>query len=143
MDANIRRAAMDLLARREYAKSELAAKLQRTLGSHPEEIDAEIDKLQAEGLQSDVRLAESFIRTRAGRGQGPVRIRGELRGRGVADELVSAAMESSGIDWFELADTVYQKRFGEEPPANAKEKAKRSRFMQQRGFNFDQISSLF
>lgn len=140
---DIRRAAMDMLARREHARSELARKLEHAFGNCQELIQAEIDKLQAEGLQSDMRLAESFIRARAGRGQGPLKIRAELRGRGLTDDLVTAAMETSGIDWFALAESASRKRFGDGPPGDTKEKAKRSRFMQQRGFTFDHIASLF
>ena len=140
---DIRRAAMDMLARREHARGELAAKLRRRFGDHPEVVEAEIDKLQAEGLQSDARLAESFIRYRAGRGQGPLKIRGELRGRGVSEDVIGLAMEECDIDWFELALSVCRKRFGELPPEDAREKARRARFLQQRGFSFDHITSLF
>ena len=133
---------MDLLARREHAEGELVSKLLRTFGDKAELIESEIEKLRSEGLQSDARVAESYVRYQAGRGQGPVKIRAALRERGVADSLIAEAIDSVGIDWFELAAQVYRKRFGDSPPGDAKEKAKRSRFMQQRGFTYDQISSL-
>lgn len=138
---DIRRAAMDMLARREQARSELLAKLDRRFEGQHELIEAEIDKLAAEGLQSDGRLAESFIRARAGRGQGPLKIRAELKGRGVPGDAIDLAFEQCDTDWFELAAAVCRKRFGESAPADVKEKAKRSRFLQQRGFSFDHISS--
>jgi regulatory protein len=138
----IRRAAMDLLARREHGRDELAAKLHRRFAGNADLVEAELDKLQAEGLQSDVRLAESFIVSCAGRGQGPIKIKSELRSRGVPDDVLRASLEGCGIDWLELAASVCKKRFGETSPANAKEKAKRFRFLQQRGFSFDHISSI-
>jgi regulatory protein len=49
----------------------------------------------------------------------------------------------NGVDWYELAAQVSTKRFGHQAPADAKEKAKRSRFLQQRGFDFDQIGSIY
>lgn len=134
---------MDMLARREHARSELATKLQRKFADSEELIEAEIDKLHAEGLQSDSRLAESFIRFRAGRGQGPVKIRAELRLRGVSDEVLQQAMAACDVDWSDLAATVARKRFGESPPADVRERARRSRFLQQRGFSFDHISGAF
>jgi len=145
MDAgskDIRRAAMDMLARREQARSELVAKLGRRFEGQDELVEAEIDKLVAEGLQSDGRLAESLIRARAGRGQGPLKIRAELRGKGVPGEVIDLAFEQCDTDWFELAAAVSRKRFGESVPTDVKEKAKRSRFLQQRGFSFDHISSV-
>ena len=141
--ADVRRAAMDLLARREHARGELASKLTRKFGGHEDLVSEEIDKLTQEGLQSDDRLAESFIRSRAGRGQGPVKIRAELRGRGVADDAINLAMETADIDWFDVAATAGRKKFGDSPAQDIKEKAKRSRFLQQRGFTYDQISSIF
>ena len=138
----IRRAAMDLLARREHGRDELIAKLHRRFAGDMELVESEVDKLQAEGLQSDVRLAESFIVSCAGRGQGPIKIRSELRSRGVPDDILKVSLEGCGIDWLALAASVCRKRFGETPPADAKEKAKRFRFLQQRGFSFDQISSI-
>lgn len=140
--ADVRRAAMDLLARREHAHGELVTKLSRKFGGHVEVIETEIERLRSEGLQSDTRLAEAFIRSRAGRGQGPVKIKAELRGKRVADDTISLAFEACEVDWYEIAAGVHRKRFGEEPPADAKEKAKRSRFLQQRGFSFDQISTI-
>jgi len=140
---DIRRAAMDLLARREHAQGELAVKLRRRFGADMDAIETEIDKLRDEGLQSDARLAEAFVRARAGRGQGPVKIKAELRGRGIADDIIAIALDDCGVDWFELVHRVSDKRFGSEAPTDAKEKAKRSRFLQQRGFSWDHISSLF
>lgn len=134
---------MDLLARREHARGELAKKLTRKFSGLEELVETEIDKLANEGLQSDDRLAESFIRARAGRGQGPIKIRAELRGRGVPDETINLAMEAAEIDWFDVAAAAGRKKFGDAAPRDAKEKAKRSRFLQQRGFTFDQISSIF
>lgn len=139
---DVRRAAMNMLARREHARGELTAKLHRRFGDNPELVEAELDKLQAEGLQSDWRLAESFIHYRAGRGQGPRKIQAELRGRGLTADMIDLAMQECGVDWTVLAATVYRKRFGESPSESAREKAKRSRFLQQRGFSFDQIASL-
>lgn len=162
---DVRRAAMDLLARREHSRYELFQKIARRLGEHPELFEQEIDKLTNEGLQSDRRLAEAFIRARTNRGQGPIKIRMELRAKQVGDELISIAFDECGIDWVELAQSVASKKFGDELGGAAdmenldmktldmktldmktldmKTKARISRFMQQRGFSFDHISSLY
>ena len=45
---------------------------------------------------SDARFAESFVRVRSERGQGPLRIRAELRERGVTDVLVDEVLTDHG-----------------------------------------------
>lgn len=112
--SDVRRAAMDLLARREHSRHELLLKLTRRLGDNPELFEQEIGKLADEGLQSDGRLAEAFIRARTNRGQGPVKIKMELRAKQVGDELISIAFEECGIDFAALARSVAFKKFGDE-----------------------------
>ncbi len=139
---DIRRAAMDLLARREHTRKELARSLRRQFSSMSETIEEELGKLREEGLQSDIRMAEALIRSRVSRGQGPVRIKAELRSKGLDDSEIQVALEAGEVDWFELVTQVSRKRYGEAPPSSFKERAKRSRFLQQRGFSFEHISSL-
>ena len=149
-DVDVRRAAMDLLARREHSRLELSQKLGRRFPHQRELLEDEISILETEGLQSDARLAGAFVRVRTSRGQGPVKIRMELRGKGVPDEAISLALEQCGIDWFELVSEVALKKYGDHfrqenvsQRASLKTKAKVSRFLQQRGFSFEHISSLY
>lgn len=139
--SEIRRAAMDLLARREHARRELAEKLSRRFAD-AEAVALALDRLAQEGLQSDGRFAEAFVRSRAQRLYGPLRIRQELQQRGVAAELIAAALEESGIDWLELLGRLQQGRFGDAPADDAKEHARWLRFLQYRGFSFEQWRQL-
>jgi len=143
INVDIRRAAMDLLARREHSKQELLHKIRKRFPSETVLIEDAIETLHEEGLQSDNRLAEAFLRSRANRGQGPIKIRSELRTKGVNDEDIDAAFSNCAIDWREQVTSVASKRFGEQGPEDAKERAKRSRFLQQRGFSFEEIASLY
>ncbi|MEK9868841.1 MAG: regulatory protein RecX, partial [Gammaproteobacteria bacterium] len=111
---NIRLAAMDLLARREHSRLELEQKLRKRFSDRLETIETELDKLAAEGLQSDERLAEAFIRARSNRGQGPSKIRMELRSKGLSDAAISLAFEAIAVDWYELVHEVAQKKFGDQ-----------------------------
>jgi len=131
---------MDLLARREHSRLELQTKLGKRFDVDPHDIIAQVERLEAEGLQSDRRLAEAYIRARSNRGHGPVKIRVELRVKGVDDELSAAAFDGCGIDWSALAAEVAVRRFGEDPIIDLKEKARRGRFLLQRGFSFDHIN---
>jgi len=153
--SDVRRAAMDLLARREHSRYEILLKLTRRLGDNPELYEQEVGKLTDEGLQSDRRLAEAFIRARTNRGQGPVKIKMELRAKQVGDEIISIAFEECGVDFKALARSVAVRKFGDElgkvadmktldmESLDIKAKARISRFMQQRGFSYDHISSLY
>lgn len=134
-----RLAAMDALARREHSRHELRGRLRDRYGEDGEDIDGVLDGLEADGLLSDRRFAESFARARAGRGQGPLRIRHDLRGRGVAASLVDEALAGLDLDWDRLAADLLARRFGETSPGDYAEKARRMRFLQQRGFTQDQI----
>jgi regulatory protein len=139
--ADIRLAAMNLLARREHSRCELKQKLRKRFDDD-ELIDQQLDRLSEENLQSDSRYAESFLRQRINRGHGPMRIRQEMRQKGISDDEISAALEAEEPDWFVLAEEAYQRRFGALPPEDIKEKAKRSRFMQYRGFGLDHYQHL-
>ena len=131
---------MDLLARREHSRLELHEKLSRRFAGCQELIQSETEKLTAEGLQSDARLAEAYVRARSNRGQGPRKIRMELRQKGISDDLILSAFNECETDWFELAAMASLKKFGAEPATDMKERARRGRFLQQRGFDFEHIS---
>jgi regulatory protein len=153
--SNVRRAAMDLLARREHSRYEILVKLTRRFGDNPKLYEQEVGKLTDEGLQSDFRLAEAFIRARTNRGRGPVKIKTELRAKQVDDEIISIAFEGCGVDFTGLARAVAVKKFGRElcevadietlfmETLDIKTKSRIARFMQQRGFSSDHICSLY
>jgi regulatory protein len=135
----VRAGALALLARREYASGELASVLTRK--GYAREVVAEVvSELAGERLVDDTRYAESLVRLLAGRGQGPARIRQELREAGLTDDQVVAALEG-GPDWEQLASEVRQRKFGAERPADWPERARQMRFLQYRGFSKDHIVS--
>jgi regulatory protein len=133
-----RLAAMDLLARREHARAELRDKL-LARDFPADEVAAALEALAAEGLQSDARFVEAFVRSRLGRGQGPLRILAELRQRAVAPELVDGALAGAGVDWTALARAARERRFGPGCPADWAERARQARFLAQRGFSSEQV----
>ena len=138
----IRKKAMDFLARREYGQAELVKKL-ADKGYRRSITEDEVARLADEGLQSDTRFAESFVQSRINQGKGPVRIRADLGQRGIRDGVIEGAIEAAGVDWFELAEAERVKKFGPEVPAEFREKARQMRFLQYRGFEQDHISAAF
>ena len=90
-ERTVRTAALALLAGRDFGRTELARRLARR-GYPAGVVAAVVDGLVAERLLSDTRYVEQFIRQHAGRGHGPVRIRADLRERGVPDDEVEAGL---------------------------------------------------
>jgi len=131
---------MDYLARREHCRAELLDKLAR-FGFDIATAEEAVTQLGTDGLQSDARFAEAFVRTRINQGKGPARIRADLRGRGLDAASVDAAIDAAGEDWAALARDVRLKKFGAEAPSDYPEKARQMRFLQSRGFEPDQIRS--
>ena len=135
-----RKKAMDYLARREYARGELVSKLE-TAGFDGNVALDTVQALTDEGLQCDRRFAEAFVHSRVRRGKGPVRIRVELRDRGVTDSLVDEALGDAGADWVGLAIEARRRKFGSGVPTDFADKARQMRFLQYRGFETDQIQA--
>lgn len=141
----LRKKAMDLLARREHCVAELRRKLQSHADGRGKAQDldaAAIDEvlaaLQKDGLLSDERFTEAFVRYRRNNGYGPQRIQAELRERGVSEKIAAIYLDFSDPQWFERASSVRNKRFGEGKPKDFKERARQARFLQYRGFTSDQ-----
>ena len=138
--AAVRRAAMDLLARREHGRMELSRKL-RSRGAPPDLIEPALEKLADEGLLSEARYLESFVRMRANAGYGPLRIREELTQRGLPREEIEQALRDSGFDWNEQLREVWLRKFGE-LPGDQRERARPGRFLSYRGYPLDSIGRL-
>lgn len=139
--AAVRRAAMDLLARREHGRVELARKL-RQRGASAELIEAALDRLVEQGLLSEARYLESFVRSRANAGYGPLRIREELSQRGLARGDIEQALRDSGFDWQGRLEEVWCRKFAGTLPQDARERAKQGRFLSYRGYPLDMIGRL-
>ena len=137
-EQRIRATAVALLARREHSRHELLTKLVRR-GYDEAACERVVEDLAGRALVSDRRFVESFLAHRSGRGQGPVRIRAELRERGVDSSAIEDAIDSAEVHWTALAASVRRRRFGAALPKDFAARAKQARFLQYRGFTQDQI----
>ncbi len=150
---SLRARALQALAQRDQSRVELRRKLLRHAAKAAEaeaEADAEpseaaaavdrlLDALEADGLLSSERFAESRVHARQAR-FGNLRIRSELAQHGVSiDAAVAAELAVTEID---RARDVRQRRFGDDPPADAAARAAQNRFLAQRGFSPDVIHRL-
>ncbi|WP_408065664.1 regulatory protein RecX [Bathymodiolus septemdierum thioautotrophic gill symbiont] len=127
--------ALGMLAKREHSCMELHTKLIQWYKE--DEVTEAIAKLTQENYQSDERFASEFIQMRFNQGKGPIKIAIDLRQRGIHD------FDLSEYDFFALAKSIRVRKYGEEPPSERKEKAKQQRFLQSRGFDFEQINCSF
>ncbi|AGZ36642.1 recombination regulator RecX [Pseudomonas sp. SWI6] len=137
----VRRTAMDLLARREHGRVELTRKL-RQRGAPEELIQPELDRLAEEGLLSEARYLESFIRYRSNSGYGPARIREELGQRGLDRNDVDQALRDSEVNWAERLQDVWQRKFAGQRPHDPRSRAQQTRFLAYRGFSMEMIGRL-
>jgi regulatory protein len=137
-ERTVRTAALALLAGRDFGRAELVRRLERR-GYPAEVVAAVVEGLVAERLLSETRYVEQFIRQHAGRGHGPVRIRADLRERGVPEAEIEAGLDAAGEDWVAVAREARRRRFGVSPPGDYPERARQARFLQYRGFSHEQI----
>ena len=137
-ERTVRTAALALLAGRDFARNELAQRLRRR-GYPAAVVTTVVEGLAAQRLLSESRFVEQFIRQHAGRGHGPVRIRVELRERGVADGEIEEGLAAAAEDWARIARETRRKRFGLSPPGDYRERARQARFLQYRGFSAEQV----
>jgi regulatory protein len=132
-----RAAAIAVLARRDYACGELRLKL-ASRGFAVEAIEAVMAALRSEGVLNDERFAQNYVAHHAARGQGPLRIRAELRRLELAAGTIEAALEG-GPDWHALASKVCRSKFGAQAPTQWSQKSRQARFLHYRGFSADHI----
>ena len=129
-------AALKMLMRREHSQLELFKKLQ--LKDFDDAIiNSSISLLAEQNFQSDERFSEAFILMRYNQGKGPLKIEFELKGRGINKFNLTA------FDWSKLAKEVRIKKFGNSISLDFKDQAKQKRFLQSRGFGFDEINQAF
>jgi regulatory protein len=130
-------AALDSLARRDHASEDLRRKLLEK-GYDPTVVGEVIARLCAEKLLDDRRYVENFIGFRAARGQGPLRIRADLRKLGLPDEVVEDGI-GAYADWVAQLRRARQKKFGATLPTDYADRQRQARFLGYRGFTGAQI----
>ncbi len=141
-EISLRTRALQYLARREYSRAELAAKLRPYAQVEddfeqlqPIDLESLLDNLTASDWLSDERAATQLLHARRPR-FGTQRITHEMHQKGLSEELIADALPGLKDSELETARDVWQRKFGT-LPHDAKEKAKQMRFMQSRGFGFD------
>ena len=134
--ADVYNKSLDLLSRREHSRFELVQKLIKRYGSI-NFLDEVINKLQELKLLDDQRFAEAYIKARTRKGFGPRRLKAELQQRRVSESIINHELSMIN-NWDEIAYNAFKKKFNSSS-SETKETLKAKSFLQNRGFNFDQI----
>ena len=130
-EPSLKTRALGYLARREHSRLELEKKL-AAHAEDPAELSAMLDALEQQGFLSARRTLEQVLQVRRKR-FGSQRIVHELREKGIAEDLIAAALPALKQTELDAAREVWRKRFAA-PPADAKEHGKQMRFLLGRGF---------
>jgi regulatory protein len=128
--------ALRLLARREHTRAELARKLAPDAGS-PDVLKDLLDQLTSRAQLSDERYAEARAH-QLSRKFGAARIRRELIAKGIEREAAArfaADVEKTDLD---RARSMLERKY-RVPATTPKERARRGRFLQARGFSLDVV----
>ena len=129
-------AALRLLSRRDYSRSEFVAKL-TSAEFGKEDVEAAADWCHEQGFLNETRFAESAAR-RLGAKFGAKRVAHALRQKGVAVDQVNAAVSTLNENELERARALWTRKFGS-VAESADEKSKQIRYLQSRGFAFATI----
>ena len=133
--------ALDIISRREHSKKELTDKLAKKYDI-PELVDSVIYGLLEKNLLNDYRYSESYVVARKRKGFGPKKIGYELISRGVNENTVSEVIDAEG-GWNDAALKAFNKKFKAGIGKDFKEQNKQKIFLQNRGFSFEEIDSVF
>jgi regulatory protein len=133
-------AALGLLARRDRAAGQMLVKLTQK-GFAPQTAAGVVAALVKENLINDRRYVEHFIDYHANRGNGPIKVRAELRQLGIETGLIDEFV-GAYPDWIARAREARQKKFGGREPVDYAAKARQLRFLANRGFTGSQIRTI-
>ena len=136
MGLSLKGRALKCLAAREHSRLELTRKL-APHAETPEQVDQALDDLQAKGLLSNERFAESMVRRKAAR-FGTARLKAELAQHRLSAEITQPITQQLQATEFERAQALWQRRFGELPDS-LEARAKQMRFLAGRGFSGEVI----
>ncbi|ATG75112.1 RecX family transcriptional regulator [Zobellella denitrificans] len=130
--------ALRLLSRRDHGRRELARKL-RQRGFEPALIEQALERLEQQHWLEEERFVAVQVRQHVLKKHGPLRIRAELQRKGIASADIERALEEAAADWFALAEHCYRARFTPAGRLDVKERARRMRYLQARGFGPEHI----
>ncbi len=138
VEGKARKIALRYLSRREYSQQEMSEKLV-SKGIERIIADAITKELVHDNLINDVRFTQELVRVRMIRGYGPLKIKFELKQRGVSEEMASQCLSDIEVDWASHARLALERKFRQQPVEDYKEWAKRANYLRGRGFTSEHV----
>lgn len=127
------------LSMREHSKSELFIKLSKK-NFDKENILSCINEFSEKDLQSDLRYAESFIRSKFNAHKGPNFITASLKANGVDSKIIDDVLRSyTSEDWDTIAKNALEKKSINKSLEPSVCKTKQKLFLSNRGFSYKTI----
>lgn len=141
---NAKQRAFQLLARRNHTRQELMQKLSCSLSEtiDSDEVNAALDYIESLGLLDHADFALHYVYYRASRGVGPLKIRYELKKKGLNPEEIQVALQHKEVNWEDNLRILHEKKFKAQIPSDIKEREKQRRFLLSRGFPDSMIQQL-
>ena len=130
-----------LCARAEYCRSDVRRKALTALAGDEPAAARVVDALVEERYVDDARYAAAFVREKASlQGWGPVKIRFQLRGKGIEDEVITAALQEldpapAAVRLEKLAAAKYRTLAGD-PSA----RLKLIKYLLSRGYDYEAVA---
>ena len=138
LNSDITKLITKYLSIREHSKLELINKLSKK-GFELHEINESIREFSLKNIQSDLRFAEEFLRSRVKKNKGPRLISSELISRGISEGLVSSKIAEIPVDtWRNHAHEALIKKL-KSTKLSIKDEDKIYSFLIGRGFDHKMI----
>lgn len=107
-------------------------------------IESVLDYCFEQNWLDDSRFTARYIENRHKKGIGKSKLKNELYQKGIDKALIHTLIESAEIDWFALAHQTAERKFPHLlEDKHIDSKLKIQRFLQSRGFSFEEISAVF
>lgn len=138
--SELEKKALGLLTRREYSRGELTQKLVAWEGGSSGDIEQLMDSLEEQGYLSDIRAAESILRTYQEK-YGVNKIRQVFEAKKIDEDVVSELLQQVRSNEYEILRKLFVKRY---PvlPKTLQERAHCIRYYQNRGFTRESIQQV-
>lgn len=135
-----KKSAAQTLAKRSVSKFELSKKL-RQKGFSEEDSEEAVEWFSEHGFVDDESYADAISKYYTGRGYGKMRVREELKRRGIPREISERVLSEISEAKDEIMALIEKRLHGEE--CDREKKAKIIAFLSRRGFGYEEIKVAF
>lgn len=130
-----------ILGFQDYSLKELQDKGYKKHSEKTHIVDEVLDFFVEKKYVSDERYAEIYTRSKHNNGYGSIRIKMELKNKGICSSFISEELDK--FDFYERSKEVKLNKYGEDVPSDFKVLKKQKDYMLRRGFTMDEVNYAF